>query len=82
MSKTPDEFLANVFAKLDSMRDMESLTGRRANIALASMMIERIARELDGKAEAVACLETVKFKIMIGDLPEQWWPKPDVQKGG
>jgi len=86
VSKTPSEFLDNVLAIIgdDDMRKLvKGIAGEEdATFAVASMIVERVVRELDGKAESIACLEMVKFKILIGDLPERWWPKTDVQKGG
>ena len=85
MSKTPSEFLDNVLAIIgdDDMRKLvKGIAGEEdATFAVASMIVERVVRELDGKAESIACLEMVKFKILIGDLPERMWPKTDIQKG-
>ena len=86
MTKEPSEFLDNVLAKIgnDAMRKLvEGIAGEEdATFAVASMIVERVVRELDGKAESIACLEMVKFKMQIENVPEQWWPKPDIQKGG
>ncbi len=85
MSKTPSEFLDNVLAIIgdDDMRKLvEGIAGEEdATFAVASMIVDRVVRELHDKAESIACLEMVKFKILIRDLPERWWPKPDIQKG-
>ena len=86
MSKTPSEFLDRVLALVndDTLPAIaKAAEGRsNANVSLATMLIERVVRELDGQCEAVGCLETVKFKMQIENLPERWWPKPDIQKGG
>ncbi len=85
MSKTPTEFLDNVLALIstDSLRQAaeEAPDAPGANLSLASMLITRVLSELSGKAEAIGCLEMIKFKMQIENLPEQWWPKPDIQKG-
>ncbi len=85
MTKEPSEFLDNVLAMIgnDDLRQLvEGIAGEEdATFAVASMIVDRVVRELDGKADAVACLEMVKFKILIRDLPERWWPKTDIQKG-
>ena len=86
MSRTPSEFLETVRAFINHgslQKIAKAAEGQpHASSSIASMIIEHAVRELDGMGESVGCLEMVKFKILIGDLPEQWWPKPDVQKGG
>ncbi len=81
MSKTPSEFVDDVLAALSPEALRKAAADPGDAVSMACIIVDRVVGQLDTMRDMVVVLEMIKFKRMIGDLPEQWWPKPNIQKG-
>ena len=79
---TPSEYMGKVEDAVERLRSIadEPETDDLAGFACA--VVDAITGELEDSFMAAAVLDQVKFKHLVSDLPEDFWPKPDIQKGG
>ncbi len=80
-NRTPSEFVDAAVSAIAALRKAAEDSDDDKVTSFAIIAVERIVRLLGSLEAGIACLEMVKFKMMISELPEGLWPKADIQKG-